>query len=773
MTPVHHRSLWRLVPPGLLALAALLPAAAAAQTVDYSRAERFLGWNANPLVANADVNPRWLPGGDRFWYRTTRSSGAEFMLVDAPRGVHRPLFDNARLAAAMSLAADTSFDPTRLGFTTVDVEAGEGAIVFETRRNRRFRCDIVAYRCTVGDSPPDTRGVVLSPDSAWAAFVHDHDLWIRRYPSGTDSTRLTTDGGQFHTYGLTTQRAFGVLRNQPQTPNLRWSPDSRRIAVIRVDERNIEHVPFYSSTSQRPRGFTFPYALPGDSIVPRPAVHILDIATRTNLPVTIEPEPAFLSWAQLMDSTWIGGSGAVRVLSRTRGHQHEQLVEIDAGTGTARVLAVESNRTFVDLNHRGPANWWAGAGGDDVILFSQRDGWGHLWRFDRNGTVRNQVTSGPWVVHQIQHVDAAARRIYFTAWGREAGRNPYFKHLYRVGFDGSGLQLLTPEDADHVISFSPNGRYFVDQMSTFDTPARTVLRSAADGRVLRVLEEADISQLVAIGWVPPELFRVKARDGVTDIYGLLYKPSDFDPSRKYPVVNYIYPGPQIGSAGDYGWSVGTRGNARALAELGFIVTQIDHLGTVMRSKAFHDHYYGNMADHGLPDHVAALRQLAAARPYMDLDRVGIYGHSGGGFASTAAMFQYPDFFHVAVSTAGNHDNRTYGIHWGEKYQGLLVRDTVRNTDNYVSQANATHAANLRGRLMLMHGDMDDNVHPAMTLQVVNALIEHNKDFDLIILPDRAHGLNEPYVIRRTWDYFVTHLLGGTPPREYLIRQPGG
>jgi dipeptidyl aminopeptidase/acylaminoacyl peptidase len=309
----------------------------------------------------------------------------------------------------------------------------------------------------------------------------------------------------------------------------------------------------------------------------------------------------------------------------------------------------------------------------------------------------------------------------------------------------------------------------VDTWSQIGKPPVTVLRSALDGRVLRTLEEANVDRLTEIGWTPATVFTVKARDGITDIHGTMFLPSNFDPLKSYPIIDHIYPGPQVGSVGQWSW--GTGGEERALAELGFVVVEIDHLGTPLRSKAFHDNYYGFFGDNGLPDHITAIKQLAARHAFIDIDRVGIYGHSGGGFASTDAILRYPDFFKVAVSGAGNHDNRSYNIYWAEKYQGEMKKDSASGKDNFETSANKTMAANLKGRLLLMHGDMDDNVHPAMTIQVVNELIKANKDFDLIIAPDRAHGLNEPYFIRRRWDYFVRHLLQVEPPREFAISRP--
>jgi dipeptidyl aminopeptidase/acylaminoacyl peptidase len=349
--------------------------------------------------------------------------------------------------------------------------------------------------------------------------------------------------------------------------------------------------------------------------------------------------------------------------------------------------------------------------------------------------------------------------------------------LYAVNLDGSGFAHLGGEDADHTLSASPNGRFFVDSYSRPDLPPRSVVRDRR-GSVTLELENADISQAEAVGWSMPEIFSYKARDGVTTVYGLLYKPSDFDSTATYPVVEYIYPGPFIGSVGRWNFGGGSLGAAlradqRALAELGFIVVQMDHMGTPFRSKAFQDNYWGFMGDNGIPDHITALQQLAADRPYMDLDRVGIYGHSGGGFASTDAILRFPDFYKVAVSSAGNHDNRTYHAAYAEKYQGLFKQDTVKGTDNYEGSANYTMAGDLKGKLFLITGDMDDNVHPAATIRVADALIKANKSFDFLIVPDRAHGLNTPYVIRRKWDYFVEHLLGAKPPNNYTITQPSG
>ncbi len=825
-----------------LACTALLAGPAAAQhpTMDverYQRAERFLSWHTDNIIAGDQVNPIWLGDGNRFWYRNKTGSGHEFVLVDPVRNTRAPVFDHARLAAAMSLAADTSFEPHKLPFQTFDFTDGERAIEFTARR-KRFTCGIATYQCTVGDTLPNTSRYVVSPDSTLEVFYSNYNLWIRPH-EGTDSTQLTTDGELFWSYGAGEARPFQMFQTKgsppPPRPQVRWSPDSKKLIVYRTDERNVAHQHYISYTSIRPQHFSQPYALPGDSIVPRPNLHVIDVTTKRNIALNLSPVPNQLSLGgSPIDSVWTPDSRTFRFHYLTRASKGLYLVEADAETGATRILARDEGKTWVETNPRGRPSWTVTAAGD-VIWWSERDGWPHLWRFDGRAAaaagvatepgsrgdaspragpaifvdgervadserirvrgsstllrttdapfelapvtvntdpvLRNQITSGAWATGDVYWVDEARRQLYFTARGREAGRNIYYAHLYRVGFDGTGLTLLTPEDADHTIRFSPSGRYVVDTYSRVDAPPVTVLRSALDGRVIRTLEQTDISRLVEIGWTPPEVFSVKARDGITDLYGMIFYPTDFDPAKKYPIIDHIYPGPQVGSVGQWNW--GTGGEERAIAELGFIVIEVDHLGTPLRSKAFHDNYYGNFGDNGLPDHIAAIQQLAARHSFIDIDRVGIYGHSGGGFASTDAILRYPDFFKVAVSGAGNHDNRSYNIYWAEKYQGLLVKDSVNGKDNFWDSANQNMAASLKGRLLLMHGDMDDNVHPAMTVQVVSELIKANRDFDLIWAPDRAHGLNEPYFVRRRWDYFVQHLLNVMPPREYEIRRPAG
>lgn len=763
-----------------------IPMGLCAQDVDYSRAEQLLTWNTSRLISGNTVSPNWMADQTRFWYRAKTSTGNAFVLVDPVRNTQGPLFDHYRMAAALSMANDTSYQPEKLPFSSFRFLRDETAIGVRIGK-KQFECDLSGDSCVPSDTLPDTRAFVLSPDSTWEAFAHEHNLFIRPRGGG-DTVQLTFDGEEGFAYGVTAPSPSQIRSKAPRRPQVRWAPDSKKLIVSRTDERDVGMMHWISYTPQRPVHYARPYGLPGDSIIPRPSMHIIDIGTSiaatdgsqdgdvaqgaTNIRVEFDPQPWQLQFgSSSTDSLWSSNSDRAYVTYYTRGAKHLFLVEVDANTGAQRILAADSSQTnVIGQQYTSDKSYYVTRNMQEVIWWSERDGWGHLWMFDGDGNVKHQITSGAWVAGTIFHVDESSRQIYFVARGKEEGRNPYYTHLYRIGFDGSGLALLTPEDANHDITFVPTGDFFLDSYSRIGTPPVTVLRRASDGQVVRTLEMTDISRLEEIGFTSAEEFVVKGRDGVTDIYGVIYFPPNIDSTKKYPIISHIYPGPHRGSVGR-SWGFKSGGEDFALAQLGFVVVQIDAMGSAFRSKAFHDQYYGNMGDNGLPDQVAGIKQLAVRYPFIDIDRVGIYGGSGGGFASTDAILRHPDFFKVAVSSSGNHDNRTYGLHWGTVYQGLVERDSVMDTDNFADAANQTHAGNLKGKLLLMHGDLDDNVHPAMTIQVVNELIKANKDFDLIIAPNRAHSLNEPYFVRRRWDYFVRHLLGAEPPAGYEIKKP--
>jgi dipeptidyl-peptidase-4 len=763
------------------ALVLAVPGAGVAQTVDYQRAEQLLTWNAMRNVTGDQVAPTWYRDSTRFWYRVMTARGAEFVTVNPTAGARSLLFDNGRLAAALSLAADTAIVGSKLPFQTVTFEnEGRDEQRIRVRLGKRgFSCDRVAYTCATADTLPMRTRYVRSPNEQWDAFASGNNLWVRKVGS-TDSLQLTADGVEGYAYGVGSPSPTQVRRKLPSVPQVTWSPDSKKLVVPRIDERGVEKFVLYSSTSSRPTYYLYPYALPGDSIVQTYVSYVIDIATRTSKRIEGPAQPLMSFYAFGGRSVqWSPSSDRIYYTRVDRGPKHVQLMAVDANGNAPCVIIADSSKTYVigGLELIGGRTNWRPLKNGDVIWFSERDGSGHLYDVGRDGTIKHQITSGDWVVSALVTVDEVAGRVFFTARGREPGRHPDYDLLYSVGVDGAGLTLLTPEDADHQITAVPNAAIFLDSYSRVDLPPVTVLR-ARDGRVVKELERADVSALKAIGWRPGEVFRAKARDGTTEIMGVIYKPSNFDSTKSYPVIDHIYPGPLISPVSDRfyptreAFSYSMFGQVQALAELGFIVVEINALGNTPRNKSLYTAWYGNMGDNGIPDHVAAIKQLGAHYGWMDLSRVGIYGHSGGGFASTDAMLRYPEFFKVAVSTSGNHDNRSYYHGWGERFQGVLVKDTLHSTDNFAASANKTLASNLRGKLFLIHGDLDDNVHPANTIALVDALVKANKKFDLLILPDATHDLtSHPYVIRRTWDFFVENLMGARPPADYAISPP--
>jgi dipeptidyl-peptidase-4 len=702
---------------------------------DYARAERFLRANVLPLVSGIGVQPAWL-GGDRFWYRSSTAAGSQLIVVDPSR----------------TLRSSCSPDTGRCDAAIDDREASRARAEF-ARTGGRGRAESV------------------SPDRKRAAFIRAYNLWVRDVATGRE-TQLTTDGVK--DFGYATDNAGWVRSDNPV---LVWSPDSRKIATFQQDDRPLGEMYLVSTRAGHPELQAWKYPLPGDSAISMIHRVIIEVDAPRVVRLQLPPDPHRSTlcdhvvcrgdndWA---DVEWYPDGSHVAFVSTSRDHKREVLRVADAATGAIRTVLEESVATQFESGN-GVVNWHVLPASNEVIWFSERDDWGQLYLYDlASGRLKSKITSGEGNVAQVLRIDEKNRTLYFVGNARERGRDPYFRHFYKIGMDGKGLTLLTPEDADHDITLSPSGRYFVDTYSRPDVPQISVLRDL-NGKSVLTLEKADISRLLATGWKPPTRITVKARDGKTDLYGLMYSPTTLDSSTAVlPIINHIYPGPQTGSVGSRSFSP-ARGDAQALAELGFVVVEIDGMGTPWRSKSFHDAYYGRMGDNTLPDQVAGMKELARRYRWIDINRAGIYGHSGGGFAAADAMFRYPDFFKVGISEAGNHDNRVYEDDWGERYQGLLVRGP-NESDNYAAEANQSLAKNLKGKLLLAHGTMDDNVPQNNTLLVVDALIAANKDFDLLLLPNRRHGFgNEAYMVRRRWDYFVKNLLGVEPPREYRIK----
>jgi dipeptidyl aminopeptidase/acylaminoacyl peptidase len=703
----------------IVALCLVIISSAQSQTpptvaaADYARAEKFLPHKTAPLIMRSVGSPTWLPD-DTLWYRTTTAAGSEFVHVDPAQGT-------------------------------------------------RTSCSIRNDDCW----PPATPNAdeSISPDKKRAVFIRDYNLWARDLASGRE-TQLTTDG----------VKDFGYATDNPGWEHsnraiVTWSQDSKKLASFRQDQRGVGDMYLVKTKRGHPELETWKYAMAGDPVIATIQRVIIDVDSRRVVRLNVPPDPHRSSPCydvqcgdgNFADVQWSPDGSRLAFVSTSRDHKHARLRIADATTGAVREVLEETSPTFyesdISSTSHGAVNWRYLPKSNEIIWFSERDDRAHLYLYNlRTGKLRHRITSGNWDVVELLKVDDKSRMLYLLGVGREKNRDPYFVHLYKVAMDGGKTTLLTPEDANHDITLAPSGRYFVDSYSRPDIPPVTVLRDR-EGKLLSTLERADISRLVDAGWKPPVAITVMARDGVTELYGLMFKPTNFDESRRYPIIDWIYPGPQIGSVGSRSFAA-SRGDRQALAELGFVVVAIDGMGTPFRSKTFHDVYYNDMRDNSLPDQVTGMTQLARRYPWIDLDRVGIYGHSGGGYAAAAALFTYPDFFKVGISESGNHDQRGYTDDWGEKFATAFEK-----------QDNESIVKNLKGHLLLSHGTMDDNVPPYLTLLLVNSLIKANKDFDLVILPNQRHPYRseaDTYMTRRRWDYFVRNLLGVDPPHEYEL-----
>jgi dipeptidyl aminopeptidase/acylaminoacyl peptidase len=720
---------------------------------DYARAERMLAPTTFPLVSGTAGQTEWLPG-DRFWYRGTTTEGTTFFLVDPSKKTRAPAFDHAAVAGALSRASGTTVKGEKLPFNSFEMSADGSIDVIVA--GKRWSCDRSGRSCTGGTAvpapPPHSS---LSPDSTRAVFIRDANLFAVNLGSGSE-TRLTSDG--IPDFGYATNNAGWVHSDNPVVT---WSPDGQRIATFQHDGRGVRDMVLAGTNPGAPTLEQWKYPLPGDSVVFTIQRVIIDLGAAGAAPRVVRlqmPPDAHRSTVsdhvacggEICDVQWYPDGSHLAFISSSRDHKDAWLRVADATTGAVREVLHEQSQTQIGDASLPHDLWRVLPASNELIWWSERDNWTQLYLYDlRNGALKNRITTGEGNVTRLVRIDEKARQIWFTANGREPGQDPYFQHFYRIGFDGKGLTLLTPEVANHAVSMAPDGKYFTDTYSTPATPPVTLLRDQS-GKVMMRLEQADISRLLATGWRPPTPVRVKARDGQTDLYGLMYTPSTLDSTRKYPVVNHIYPGPQSGSVGPRSF-IPSRGDDQALAELGFIVVELDGMGTPGRSKAFHDFYYGRMGDNTIPDQVAGMKELAQRYRFIDIDKAGIWGHSGGGFATGSAMFDYPDFFKVGIAESGNHDNRVYEDDWGERYQGLMK--TASDSAGYVEAANQSHAAALKGKLLLIHGMMDDNVPPYNTLLVVEALMKAGKDFDQIMLPEAHHGYGKDaaYIMRRRWD----------------------
>lgn len=763
---------------------------------DYDRAARFLSDNGQRAVLNAEVQPHWMPEGDRFWYRRqTTPDRAVFVIVNAAAGgARKAAFDHAAVAASLSKALGKDVAPDRLPFDRFRY-GGRGAIEAMID-GKLWSCSGAPMACHGREVLSPSVAEVPSPDGKWRAFIKDDNIWIKPADGG-EGFALTADGVADHGWGTQPGTNMGAtakkIAGQSIAPALLWSPDSRRVLTQRMDDRKAGRMGLLQSVptdgSVRPKLHSWRMPQPGDPDIPTFEPWVFDIATRQGVKLGVPPIPFLLQTSvETGEAWWSKDSRSIGLVVRGRYLKQMRLYRADPATGDARQLLSEESKTFIEA-----------AGGlglrpmihmldnGEILWFSERDGHGRLYLYGADGRVKRVLGTGEAQITSIVRLDQTRHVAWVRANGRGDGADPYLSNLYRLDLGTGAMARLTPEDADHSVgfadsfpkkldadplaapgattSFSPTGKYFVDTYSTVETPPVSVLRRS-DGTLVTLLERADPSPLKAGGFTAPERFTAMAADGTTILYGVILRPSHFDPSKRYPVIDSIYPGPQarrtpnafMDAVFDYGF-------ASSLAELGFIVVLVDGRGTPGRNKAFLNLSYGKLANGGfLEDHVAAIRELGRTRSWMDVDRVGIYGISGGGNATARAMFTFPDFYKVGVAHAGNHDQRGYIYGWGESYNGPI------EGDNYAATSNAAIAKNLKGKLLLMHGDMDSNVSPALTLQVADALIKANKDFDLMIIPNLGHAWND-YATRITWDYMVRNLMGATPPKEYAMPKP--
>jgi len=739
----------------LLAVAAIVlsfvavsagPAMAQGAIADYQRAmglrERFAD-----LATDVAETPSWIDETSRFWYRRSVTDGNQFVVVDAATQEKRPAFDHERLAASLSVALEDEYTATTLPFNRIEFVDDESAVEVPLE-GTMWRCDLSSYACESTDRPAQRRRPGggsgggqndeprPSPDGKWEALINNYNVVVREVDED-ELIRLSMDGSEGEAYQLS---------------SIAWSPDSSKLAAYRVRpgyRREIHYVESSPDDQLQPKHSTRVYAKPGDRLDKDMPV-VFDVASRARHNVDDTLFPNAYAMSRLV---WREDSSALTFEYNQRGHQVFRVIEVSAADGSARAVVSEEMDTF--FHYSGKKFRHDVNDGEEVIWMSERDGWNHLYLYDgATGEVKHQITRGEWPVRNVVKVDEDKRHIWFAASGVVEGQDPYFVHYYRINFDGTGLTPLTDADANHSAVFSDDMLYFVDRYSRVDMAPVLELRRAGDGALLAELERGDISALTAAGWQAPEVFVAKGRDGVTDIWGVIFRPTNFDPNKIYPVIENIYAGPHNSFVPK---SFQAYSGMREIAEPGFIVVQIDGMGTSNRSKAFHDVAWMNLKDAGFPDRILWHQAVAAQYPYYDTSRVGIYGTSAGGQSSLGGLLFHPDFYDVAVSAVGCHDNRMDKIWWNEQWMGWPIGP------HYGESSNVDNAWRLEGKVLLIVGELDTNVDPASTMQVVDALIKTDKPFDLLVIPGANHTSGGAYGQHKRFDYFVEHLHGIDPP----------
>ena len=807
------------------------------QKANYTLAARFSPKKLDKMIFSLAVDPHWLKQSNKFWYTFETSEGKQWNIVDPVKNEKKAMFNRDKLAAELTRIIKDPFDGQHLPVDSIKFIKDENWIQFEVKssieinkeeevkKNKEedlkkdnkqekvkktfyFEYNLLTEQLNelVGFKKPKRKPnwANISPDEKTIVFGRNYNLFYmdkanyeKALKNEDDSTieehAITKDGEQ--NFSWHSESAYGgggetnvdveKNKNKRKAVYAMWSEDSKHIAITKVDNRKVKDLWVINSIADpRPTLETYKYWMPGEKEAPVDHLMIVDMGSYTykEINASLFKDQDLAVWNKTNNintrddehkpSIWLGTNDKLYLSRTSRDLKKIDQCVVDINTGSVKTLIEESLNTYVEIQKPGILK-----NTEEFIEWSERDGWAHLYLYDKEGKLKNQITQGPWHIEEIISIDEEKRIVYFSANGKEnvnatIKEDPYYLHLYKVNLDGTGLQLLNPGNFDHSFSINDKKSYFVNTSSRINTTPTSALYST-DGKKLMDLETADLSSLFAAGYKYPETFKVKADDGITDIFGVMYKPYDFDSTKKYPIIEYVYPGPQTESV-NKSFSKGMDRIDR-LAQLGFVVVTIGNRGGhPARSKWYHNYGYGNLRDYGLADKKATIEQLADKYSFIDRDKVGIHGHSGGGFMSTAAMFVYPDIFKVAVSNAGNHDNSVYNRWWSEKHNGVKenISDKGDTTFSYMIDKNPDIAKNLKGKLLLIHGEIDNNVHPSNTIRVVNALIKANKRFDMLILPTQRHGFGDmsEYWFWKTADYFSRNLLGDMTERSVDIEE---
>lgn len=756
----------------------------------YQKAEQLIPTQTKESVLNGDIVVHWIDHSN-FWYlmdeKHEQQVVKKFVIVSCTTGKKDVAFNYTQLISTYNHLSQTNY--TVYNFPAHDMTFNLKERIFSFKVGyQKYEYDVEEDHlvCTQKQTQHAENSTV-SPNGKYVAYTRDFNLFIDDFETG-ETVQLTQDGSAYFDYAShpesNNRSVYQQINRTKLKPGIVWSPDSTKILTYKLDQRHVKPLHVIQSVTDddhlRPQLYSYRYHLPGDQHIPEVHLYMCDLIRKTCEPIAIDPlyinfTPPFTE--EYKKVLWSKNSDFVFITRLNRDFKKVSVYIVDTDSLEIRTILEENSDTFLFLDTFEVMDGYKDYGFNHTLLeetnqfiwHSEKSGWSHLYLHDlHTGQLITPLTSGHWVVRRLIGIDQSNGWVYFTAGGREEKRDPYYEHLYRVRLDGSELMLLTPEDADHQISFSPDMSYFVDTYSRIDLPPKTIIRKA-NGTLVKTIEVSDISDLLKRGYIFPERIKVKSNDGLYNLYGLIIKPAQFREDKKFPLIDYAYGGVQtIHTPKRFTWTSDypdALGGLQSLAQLGFIGFMIDGKGTPQRSKKFHDDSYQNLQKSaGLKDHIHAIKSLAQQYSFIDLDRVGVWGYSGGGYATARAMLEYPDFYKVGISAAGNHDQRLYNASWVERYNGLF------NKEIYEKQDNTKLAKHLKGKLLLAHGDLDDNVHISQTIRLIDALIKENKDFDFILMPNEYHFLTQNlYFIRKKWDYFVKHLLNEEPPYEYLIK----